>query len=704
MNTSRHIASLTLSIAACFGALFSTGAAVAATDVNATTPMVGLGINRLTYWHGTQSMVDVARESTFFSLDWTYEVSADADGAPGQDFRMTITSRLLGAGTYKLSFKGQATTTVNSIAVGGASNLAYLQNLVYDAATNTTTADLVVPVNITNAWLNFTNTQRTPLSLTNDGVTDIHLWRPGYPMDNSRYFTDEFITAMQKVQVIRTMDFTYVNQNPSVDWADRNRITLQGFGGLKGQSWELVVALANETNRDIWINVPVQASDDYILKLAQLLRYGSDGVNPYTGPVANPVFAPLNPGLKVYVEYGNEVWNSGYGFYGFGWAMQLANAVRMDTSHPIAFDGPVTDQYVALRRWVGYRSAFVSNTFRSVFGDSAMMTTVRPVLTSQAGNSYQTLGTALRWADAFYGKIRTTPYNPDVRTVPQLWWGAGGAGYYESSSAPTDTSAATMTAYFAGLPNSNLAIQTASDSIWSRAYGLVSTTYEGGPQPGSNGGAPSSDPTLSATYNNDPRMKDRMLVAQGIYEANGGQFFTHYIYSGGGAWSYIDDLNPKTVSDTTSVKIQALDAINVRTKSNPTLGKLAPGVVTLRTASNAAIATPGAAAAGTFSSTAFRLPASSINEPGLAESVLVPVRSGGAKNFTVAITTYNAPAGSQVELLVNGQSIGVYNLVASTSGTAVTSAYLPASFNNGLNFIRLRSLNGEVWVKDVVVK
>ncbi|MEI9984560.1 MAG: hypothetical protein WDN69_15960 [Aliidongia sp.] len=39
----------------------------------------------------------------------------------------------------------------------------------------------------------------------------------------------------------------------------------------------------------------VFASDDYVTKLAQLLAYGSDGVNPYTSPQADPVYPPLTP-------------------------------------------------------------------------------------------------------------------------------------------------------------------------------------------------------------------------------------------------------------------------------------------------------------------------------------------------------------------------------------------------------------------------
>lgn len=61
-----------------------------------------------------------------------------------------------------------------------------------------------------------------------------------------------------------------------------------------------MVALCNLTGRNLWINVPHLASDDFVTRLAKLIRFGSDGVNPYDTPQANPRFAPLRSDLHVY--------------------------------------------------------------------------------------------------------------------------------------------------------------------------------------------------------------------------------------------------------------------------------------------------------------------------------------------------------------------------------------------------------------------
>ena len=61
-----------------------------------------------------------------------------------------------------------------------------------------------------------------------------------------------------------------------------------------------MIALANASNTDLWINIPGPATDAYVAQLANLIK---------NGDVVNGVaYAGLNPNLKVYVEYSNEVW------------------------------------------------------------------------------------------------------------------------------------------------------------------------------------------------------------------------------------------------------------------------------------------------------------------------------------------------------------------------------------------------------------
>lgn len=685
-------------------------------DVNSSWPYVGIGINGLTYYDGAYAMADAVHESQFRSGTWGDSV-VDANGAPLEDTHMIFNSRRFAAGTYKLIFNGQATLYVAGTTLDGTSNLPYFQNQVYDAATNTTTADLVIPVTLRdNAWITFSDTRRLATSATNTGVSGVHLWRPGYPTDGSVMFTTEFLAAMKNFHVIRGMDFTSTNTNTDIAWADR--INANHIGWVpngKGQPWELLVQLANATGNDLWINIPARANDDYITKLAQLLRYGSNGVTPYTSPQANPVWPPLKAGVKVYVELGNELWNML--FDGARWSLDLADAARKTPNHAINYDGAADavsqdGLYTAHRRWIAWRSSQASLAFRKVFGDAAMMNTVRPVLASQVADGNAYLSEQLRWAEGYYSQIRVKnglTYKATVpslaRKVSDLWWGAGGAAYYESSNEPTDpTDPAQMTAFFDGLPSPQFATNTAIDATWSRAYGLKSVAYEGGPAPG---GSPLGSATwagsVSASYNADPRMLPRMQAAQKIYQENGGQMLSYYVYSGAGPWDFTNDLIMNTVADTDTVKMQAIYAIRMTRKTVPTLGTLVPGTVWVQDPTSFRQNYGGAAGPWGYDGQAIRLGPNS-RGPAFADSVILPVRTTLTRVYNFSIRTYDAPANAQVELLVNGNSIGTWKLAASNTGQPVNSATLRASLPDGLSMVRVRPLNNTVWIRDLVVQ
>jgi hypothetical protein len=78
-------------------------------------------------------------------------------------------------------------------------------------------------------------------------------------------------------------------------------------------AYEDIITLANRTLRDIWINIPVLATDDYVCRLARLLAYGEPGdksnspCNP-TAPGSGTV-PPLTTYVNLYIEDANEEWN-----------------------------------------------------------------------------------------------------------------------------------------------------------------------------------------------------------------------------------------------------------------------------------------------------------------------------------------------------------------------------------------------------------
>lgn len=675
-------------------ALAQDQAVTAATDL-VQTPRVGMGIGGLSYWDRSFAMADVGRQAQIRSLssDWAY-ITGDANGNPMQNFRLIYSAAKIAAGTYKLIFSGRAT-----VSAGGAGTV---QNKIYNASTNVTTADIVLPVDATgHVWLEFKDTYRNANSASGDGLTNIHLWRPGYPTDGSALFTTEFIAAMKKFKILRGMDLVNANSNPQVTWKERTRPSFFGTTGINGQSWELLVAMANTANRDVWLNVPAKANDEYIAKLAQLVKFGSDGDQPYTSVRDRPVHAPLNPGLKVYLEYGNEIWNSAPGFLGFRWALELANTYKSDLTHPIAFDGAQTDQFIAQRRWIAYRSSVISQTFRNVFGDKAMMTTVRPILAGQAGNGNVYLSIGLQWAQSFYGQVRTiAPFNKTVRKPSDIWYGGGGAAYYLSTVDPTDTSTATMDSYFASLPTPAFSYASIADSIWTHGYGLKYVAYEGGPGPGGSALGSISNANISPVYNNDPRMKERMLLAQNIWDQAGGDELVYYVYSSSAPWSFTNELVQQVVSDTSSVKLQAIDAINALPQAAVTLGSVVPASIYLKDPASSTIGSDGASWA--LGGTVYLLRPGAVHP---SPYILLPIRTATAGTYQISLKVPNKVTGS-VKLYVNGNSHGAINLTLDSTGTTTVSAKVAASLPAGLSVLRLEApaASGDIFVKNVVVE
>lgn len=707
------------------------GSGRAAEPTDATRQYVGIGLGGFCYWDGGHALADLQGQSEYLNFSWGLPV-VDANGWPMTDVRLLVSSDELAAGTYKIVLTGQVQTlnpTAGSIA-----------NQLYNSASNQTTADWVVPSAAEgNIWIDFTGTRRQSTDASGTGFVNLHVWRPGLPTDGSVMFTPDFLAAAKKFCLIRGMDMVSVNGNPAQHWSDRSLMRWAGQpvaatnspwgiayagtntmyngtatntywpGGFvcdRGRPWELLVLLANATSNDLWLNIPVRVDDDYVTKLAQLIRYGSDGVNPYTSTQASPVYPPLNSHLKVYFEYGNEVWNYGGGFNCFYWEEDIVSGLLDDTNNPICYDGN-PGLWTGMFRYTAYRSSAISLIFRQVFGDAAMMTTVRPILASQVGNANAILQTGLQWADGFYSVVRSN--NPVIRCVSDLWYGGGGAAYYDSTVSPfvlttnvtaaaTNVTATTtpelMTAYFAGLPNADFAANVAVDATWTGAYGLKLAAYEGGPGPGGTSLGGTSGAAVSALYNADPRLAGCMLTAQNQWIANGGTLLSYYVLQGDGPWGFGDNTN--TVMSTNTVKLQAIDTIRAQAKTNLTLGTLVPAVIPMTNNPAAGILDVGGytdATAGTFNLGA----SADVSRSG---TLLIPIHTaaGGIYKFQLG---YEASAAATVELLLNGFSAGVWTLPASDS--LVASSRIITNLTAGLTVVRVRVLSGGVAIHDFTV-
>lgn len=108
-------------------------------------------------------------------------------------------------------------------------------------------------------------------------------------------FNPAYLDYMKDFKVIRFMNMSGITRNPIATWNDRPKVndaTWAGKQGVRGAPLEIMVALANKLNADPWFNIPHKANNEFVRRYAQYVK------------------ANLKPGLKAYVEYTNEAWNS----------------------------------------------------------------------------------------------------------------------------------------------------------------------------------------------------------------------------------------------------------------------------------------------------------------------------------------------------------------------------------------------------------
>ncbi len=485
---------------------------------------LGVNVGPVNDWDPTQPFADVMRQARRFgsvAAPFDEKAAVDAQGWPTGDAGVVVLVGVPGmAGTYQLSFKGSASVGLN----GSTDSATRVGAISFDAASGRSSAEVVVGPAEKNLFLTFSGQP--------GGVKDVRLLRPGHtPSD---LFHRPFLASLQPFHVLRFMDFTQTNNNPQASWADRS---LPAFasqqqrpdGASVGTSWEHLVLLANASHKAVWINLPHLASDDYVTKLAQLLRYGSDGTNPYASPQASPVFPPLDPDLEIYLEWSNELWNGG--FSQSTWLGAQADAAIAAGDPDLLYDGN-TNHYTVMFRMVGRRSMQISDLFRAVFGDAAMFSRVRPVLPAQIANA-GTLTAPLDYLAARHGGAAASLYA--VTGAPYVTVNDDGPG--TRTGLTLDTIFSEMNAY----AETSVHAWMRSFSKLASDHGLKLVAYEAGQH---LYGLGSLDAKLAAQ--SDPRMKDLLLLNFANWQASGGDLYIHYSLCSGwnryGSWGLSQDI------------------------------------------------------------------------------------------------------------------------------------------------------------------
>jgi hypothetical protein len=684
-------------IASCGGAggslVSSASANLSANPLNLSPSSNLMGINigpPDDYW-GDRLYADVMKVARDFTIPGTSTpVPVDANGWPMSDFSFYVWAGIDKMnGTYTLTFKGQA-ANVKGTPVGNIP-------VTYDPATNTSTGTFnYTPTDSNFLVLDFTGTKRTSSSALGSGVTLMKLMRPLTPGSSQSYPSSTLFNAplkalISKFSTIRFMDFLRTNANTQTNWSDRPLPTWASFqrnpGGVGiGGPWEHVIQLANETRKDAWINIPINATDAYIKNVALMFAYGSDGVNPYTSPQANPVYPPLNANLKVYVEYSNEVWNSGSAFTQFGDNCQAASDELVNTSgnSPLNWDKSWNSivfnrsgansgwNWSMCNRHTTKRSVEISNIFRSVFSGD-MGTRIRPVLMSQLGNSGAVLFDETKMMLNYYnnmsGNFVATPHAPNY-----YFYGAGGSGYYNPSA-----SVSSLDALFAdpGMTPAGFVPTLQDDAKLVTAMGLKRVAYEGGPSLDKTGGARDA---VSAQAVNDSRMTTTLVNMHNAWSNSGGELLVYYQATGDYQWGFTSDLY-----NLSTPKLQAIDALNAVQHTPVILGTAVPGSVAGSAADTCSRGWGCSPISDNFTADGSRVVWASYS-----------FHSSGTANWMVNLSFTNA-SNASVAVYVDGVLVGTQ---ATTGGALSFNA---GSVGAGLHGIIVRAVAGTFLLSSVAV-
>ncbi|MEM6978993.1 MAG: hypothetical protein AAF539_04940 [Planctomycetota bacterium] len=257
------------------------------------------------------------------------------------------------SGAYQLSFQGNG-----KIEIRGAGELVSLEQDASGQSRGLIEVDSIRgPM-----WLRIMQTD------PDDPIRDIHVVVPGHGSGTQNPWRANFIETWSMMSTFRSMDWQHTNESTIATIDELPKVTDQRFTE-HGYPIEWIIDFANRTQRNPWICIPHLANDALVRNIARLCRDA------------------LQPGLKLYVEYSNEVWND-----------QFAQA-KYAAEQGIAL-GFAKKPWEARWAFTAKRSIEIFRIFEDVFGATDRFVRVLP---SQSANPYvgqQIIERALSLGDA----------------------------------------------------------------------------------------------------------------------------------------------------------------------------------------------------------------------------------------------------------------------------------------------------------------
>jgi hypothetical protein len=172
----------------------------------------------------------------------------------------------------------------------------------------------------------------------------------------------QLLADLAPYKVLRFMDWNRTNDNPNPQsvWSTRKQKTQSQANEPIAFEWQ--IDLCNRAQKDCWFAVPIQGDAAYQKSLAELVKQ------------------LLDPRLRAYVEYSNEVWNGAFPQAKI--ALDTANRLGLPAPGNVCC-GPDGDDGIKRGNAYIYGAVRLFEQFESVFGKNSPR--LVKVISGQAG-------------------------------------------------------------------------------------------------------------------------------------------------------------------------------------------------------------------------------------------------------------------------------------------------------------------------------
>jgi len=333
-------------------------------------------------------------------------------------------------------------------------------------------------------------------------IRNIRVISPGFEKTCERQiFHPTFLKRWAAFKTIRFMDWMRTNNSVLETWADRPTPGLQTQGGDRGVALEYMILLSNRLKANPWFCMPHEATHDYVENFAKMVK------------------EKLDPALKVYVEYSNEVWN--FRFQQARYAGRVGQGLDLSKN-----------SFEAGLFFYAKRAKEIFQIWEDVFGGPDRL--VR-ILAAQSSNP---------WTSKKILRFENVYKSADVLAIAPYFGGSLG-------NPETENEIANMS--LKGILDqcgTHMAIrhkEVSEHAAVAKKHGLDLIAYEGGQHLVGTGGAENNE-QLTALFiaaNRDPRMKQLYLEDLGGWRKAGGGLFATFSsmgpYGKWGSWGILEN-------------------------------------------------------------------------------------------------------------------------------------------------------------------